>query len=518
MEHSDDAAALVGSRVTISRRGLLAGGAGLAGAALLASACGSSPSSAGHDLGAVEHVVFLMQENRSFDHYFGSYCGVRDFDDRPAGGLGNFSQQWPAARGGASTLLPFNLSSAAAQLCPGNSAVPIHDWAPQHQSYAGGTNAQFVSVHSEAANDGPRQGPLVMGYFTRKQLEFYYALADAYTICDNYFCSVLGPTMPNRLYSMSGTIDPSGAQGGPVVETPGFAEAAAAVGSVSWTTMPEVLSDKGVPWKIYQSPGTSVGSALKANLAIGFNVMLFFSQALKDPNSSLYKNAFLPSWPDEFSADVRAGTLPSVSWILRPIAHSEHPNSSPLSGQWFTSQVIRALQSNPKVWEKSVLFINYDENGGFFDHVVPPTPPAGTPGEFVTKPGIAEEGNPVGLGFRVPMTVVSPFSAGGWVDSTRYDHTSTLRFLEERFGVTAPNLSAWRRQSVGDLTAALGFSKPDDGRPTLPATALDSAAGCPSTTNLGPFLAPPETLRPPAVQGMPTQEPGLAKRRGGSPQ
>jgi len=503
---------------TLTRRSLLAGGVGLAGAALLDTACGSSSSSAapGHDLGAVEHVVFLMQENRSFDHYFGTYRGVRGYDDHPASGLGNFSQAWPGSPNGASTLLPFNLSSAAAQLCSGNSSVPIHDWAPQHQSFADGTNSQFVAVHSEAANDGPKQAPMVMGYFTRKQLEFYYALADAYTICDNYFCSVQGPTMPNRLYFMSGSIGPTGAQGGPIVETPGFAEAADALGSVSWTTMPEVLQDKGVPWKIYQSPGTSVGSSIKANLAIAFNVMLYFSQVLKNPNSALYKNAFLPSWPDEFTADVKAGTLPSVSWILPPIAYSEHPNGSPLSGQWFTSQIIKTLQSNPKVWAKTVVFLNYDENGGFFDHVAPPTPPPGTPGEFITKAGIAETGDPIGLGFRVPMIVVSPFSAGGWVDSTRYDHTSALRFLETRFDVTAPNLTAWRRQTVGDLTTALGFTKPSTGA-GLPAaaadTALDTSAGCPTVTNLAPFLAPPETLQPPATQTMPAQEPGSAKRR-----
>jgi phospholipase C len=501
-----------GGRRAISRRSFLAAGAGLAGAALLDSACGSSSSSssAGHDLGAVDHVVFLMQENRSFDHYFGSYRGVRGFDDRPANGLGNFAQPWPA--GPDSTLLPFNLSNAAAQLCSGNASVPIHDWTPQHASRANGTNDEFVSVHSESANDGKTQGPMVMGYFTRKQLEFYYALADTYTICDNYFCSVLGPTMPNRLYFMSGFLDPAGTHGGPILETPGFSEAAKAVGSVSWDTMPEVLQDKGVSWKIYQPPGTSVGSSIGSSLAIGFNVMLYFSQAVKNPKSALYQNAFLPSWPDQLAADVKSGTLPAVSWILPPVAYSEHPNGSPLSGQWFTSQILQTLQSNPKVWEKTVVILNYDENGGFFDHVVPPTPPAGTPGEFITAAG-TENGTPVGLGFRVPMMVISPFSAGGWVDSTRYDHTSALRLLETRFDVTAPNLTAWRRQTVGDLTAALGFSSPNDRRPSLPATALDAANGCPTTANLGPFLAPPEALHVPAVQAMPSQEPGTAKRR-----
>jgi phospholipase C len=499
---------------TLSRRSLLAGGVGLATAAMLDSACGSSSSqAAGHDLGAVEHVVFLMQENRSFDHYFGTLRGVRGFDDRPSSGPGNFAQKWPGSTTGASTLLPFNLSSAAAQLCSGNSSVPTHDWAPQHSSRANGSNDDFVSVHAESRYDGALQAPMVMGYFTRQQLEFYYSLADNYTVCDNYFCSALGPTMPNRLYFMSASLDPSGEHGGPVLETPDLAEAGKAVGSASWTTMPEVLQDKGVSWKIYQPPGTSVGSGIKASLAIGFNVMLYFSQMLAKPNSTLYKNAFLPSWPDEFAADVKSSTLPAVSWILPPIAYSEHPNGSPLSGQWFTSQVIQMLQSNPEVWSKTVLFINYDENGGFFDHVVPPGPPAGTKGEFIGAPGIAETGDPIGLGFRVPMMVVSPFSAGGWVDSTRYDHTSALRFLETRFGVEVPNLTAWRRNTVGDLTAAVGFSSVDGKRPTLPATALDNTAGCPTATDIVPFLTPPEKLSPPVTQTMPSQEPGSAKRR-----
>jgi phospholipase C len=111
------------------------------------------------------------------------------------------------------------------------------------------------------------------------------------------------------------------------------------------------------------------------------------------------------------------------------------------------------------------------------------------------------------------MLVVSPFSAGGWVDSTPLDHTSTLRFLEERFDVKAPNLTAWRRRVVGDLTSTLGFSSPNDSRPSLPATPLDLPGACPTPTNLGVYLSPPEPMILPLVQRMPRQEPGVAKRR-----
>jgi phospholipase C len=148
----------------VSRRRFLAGGIGLAGASLIEAAGTTTAGAAkvkgaGSDLGAVEHVVFLMQENRSFDHYFGTYRGVNGFDARSD----DFEQAWPVGRNGATTLLPFNLATTTAQLCSGNDAIPTHDWAPQHESMGDGTNANFVSVHSESANDGIVNGPIVMG-------------------------------------------------------------------------------------------------------------------------------------------------------------------------------------------------------------------------------------------------------------------------------------------------------------------------------------------------------------------
>ncbi len=507
----------------ISRRAVLAGGAGLVGAGLLGAACGSSSSTssspstaaAGSDLGAVEHVVFLMQENRSFDHYFGTYPGVAGFDDHPKGKLGNFAQAWPG--GTSDPLLPYNLASATAQLCAGNSDIPIHDWAPQHQSWKRGTNAAFVSTHAEAQYDGAANAPLVMGYFTRQQLGFYYELASRYTICDHYFCSVIGPTMPNRIMFMSGMLDPTGAHGGPVLETPGFDNSKEAVASVQWDTIPEVLEDKGVSWKIYQQPGTSAGPTQDTALASGFNVMLFFKQYVNNPKSALYQKAFLPSWPDDFEQDVKTGALPAVSWLLPPLGYSEHPNSSPAAGQYFVHQALSALMANAELWSKTVVVLCYDENGGFFDHVLAPTAPAGTVGEYVTaSPQPADAAGiagPIGLGFRVPAMVISPFSAGGYVDSTVFDHISCAKLLEQRFGIVAPNVSEWRRKTVGDLTSTLGFSKPDDTVPSLPTTPLDLPAGCPTLTDAGPFLSPPEPINVPATGSMPTQEPGTARRR-----
>jgi phospholipase C len=285
--------------------------------------------------------------------------------------------------------------------------------------------------------------------------------------------------------------------------------------------MPEALSDHGVSWKVYQTPGTSVGPQIKLALADGFNVLLYFKQYVSHPHTDLYQRAFFPSWPNDFMNDIRSGTLPRVSWVLPPIAYSEHPNSSPAAGQWMTSQVLAALTQNPEVWSKTVLFVNYDENGGFFDHVVPPTPSTGEPGEVVPVPQAMVQGSgiggPIGLGFRVPMLVLSPWSRGGWVDSGTYDHTSTLRFLEKRWGVPIPNLTSWRRKTVGDLTSTLGFGKPTNTSvPALPATSLANlGSACPTTTNIGAFLSPPipVTVPNPGNQQLPPQEPGAAHRR-----
>ena len=354
-----------------------------------------------------------------------------------------------------------------------------------------------------------------MGYFTRSDLAFYYALADAFTICDNYYCSVIGPTMPNRLYYMSGTLDPTGSHGGPVLTTPSLSQSLQAVASVNWPTMPEQLSAHNVSWKVYQPPGTAV-PVTALSLGAGFNALLYFKQ-YQQPGSDLYNRAFLPSWPNDFIADVRQGTLPQVSWLLPPVVDSEHPSAVPDLGQSFVSQVLSTLVSNPDVWSKTVLFVTYDENGGFFDHVAPPTPPTGTAGEYLTvSPLPAAAGGvtgPVGLGFRVPTLVVSPFSRGGYVNSDTFDHTSMLRFLETRFGVSVPNLSSWRRNAVGDLTSTLSFGSKDTSVPSLPAVPDNAPAACPNAQSLASLLAPAPALAIPTNQTMPSQESGSARRR-----
>jgi phospholipase C len=398
----------------------------------------------------IQHVVILIQENRSFDHYFGTLRGVRGFAD--PGGL--FGQPSGTLCGG--TLYPFRLDTDPSKNGECTNDI-THSWGPQHRSWDGGAMDRFVLEHMA---DDPNNGYLTMGYYQREDLPFYYALADAFTICDGFHCSVIGPTDPNRLYAMTATLDPDGKGGGPHLETL-VGNRASKFFTYTWPTYPEQLEARGISWKVYGNEDGNYGD----------NVLSYFNAYTK-PN--LAAKAFTPRYPETFEADVAAGTLPQVSWILAHLVDTEHPPAPVSWGEDVTHQVVSTLTSNPDVWRKTALFVTYDENGGFFDHVAPPTAPAGTPGEYLTVdplPSVAQGiRGPIGLGFRVPLLVVSPFSRGGFVSSDTFDLTSTLLFCEKRFGAEVPNLSAWRRSTVGDLTSAFNFAAPDASVPSLPAT------------------------------------------------
>jgi len=471
---------------------------------------------AGSDLGAVEHVIFLMMENRSFDHYYGTYRGVRGFDDHKKANLGAFSQAFPpnTTRAPIGRLLPFHLDTTDSDLASCTFDL-THAWGPQHQCRNDGRMDSFVAVHTAANNEGADQGVLTMGYYTRSDLPYYYALADAFTIGDGYHCSVMGPTHPNRMMQISGTIDPDGTRGGPLIITDPLPSA---LFSVSWDTMPEVLEDAGVTWKYYNPNGPLYTIETMKKIGITIDGTLPFFSQYEDPNSALYQKAFLPTFRD-FVDDVAHGTLPNVSWISTPVGYDEHPPAPSFLGEWFTDQVLSTLVANPEVWSKTVIFHMYDENDGFFDHVAPPVAPPGTDGEHLTVdplPGAAQGiAGPIGLGFRVPLLVISPFSRGGYVCSETFDHTSQLRFLEERFGVKAPNISRWRRRTVGDLTATLHMKTAMTSVPRLPPTTDDpsyvAAKGCSENDLLE--IADNQPAYPLApTQSMPSQEPGAARR------
>jgi phospholipase C len=447
----------------------------------------------GSDLEAVEHIVFLMLENRSYDHYFGAYPRGRGFADHPKHSLDHFAQNYP---GGSEVipkhrLLPFHLT--------GHDGLEstddlTHDWGPMHECWNHGKMNRWVEVHTSPQHEGPK-GAMTMGYYRRAQLPFHWALADHFTLGDAYHCSLLGPTHPNRLMANSGTIDPSGKHGGPVVQTNSTSDA---LWNCTWTTMQEVLEDKGVSWKVYTPSNVGVKGKYaqlskyltwmpsfydpieEPGVGATDDVLRYF-KAFRKPGTPLFEKAFKQTFPNDFAADVKSGKFPHVSWIIPPLGFDEHPSASPLNGQWFVSMVLDELTSNPKVWSKTALFIMYDENDGWFDHVKPPTAPKGTKGEYLTtnsfpvgepKHDIGGFEGPLGLGVRVPLLVVSPFSRGGHIANGLFDHTSQLKLIAKRFDVEVPNVSEWRRKKVGDLTSTLFKSKKDTKVPKLPGTKI----------------------------------------------
>ncbi|MCX4165960.1 MULTISPECIES: phosphocholine-specific phospholipase C [Paraburkholderia] len=462
----------------------------------------------------VEHIIVLMQENRSFDHYFGTLRGVRGFGDTRAINLPTGQPVWNqplTADGAAGTVLPFhptapNLGLQFLQDLP-------HDWSSTHAAWNGGRYDQWV----------PSKGTTTMAYLTRDDMPFHYSLADAFTICDSYHCSLLGPTDPNRYYMWTGWVGNDGSGGGPVIDNSEL--------GYGWTTFPEVLQNAGITWKIYQDQGTGLNAQGSWGWTndpyignYGDNSLLYFNQYRNaQPGNPLYDRARTGTnvsaggtFFDILRQDVQNNTLPQVSWIVAPEAYSEHPNWPVNYGAWYIDQVLQVLTSNPDLWSKTVLLINYDENDGFFDHVPPPFAPNGTNGlSTVDTSNENFAGNssyaagPYGMGPRVPLIAVSPWSKGGWVCSELFDHTSVIRFIEARFGkqynIPESNITPWRRAVSGDLTSAFNFINPNDAFPSLPSTA---------------GYVPPDQLRhpdyvpvPPAQQSVPTQEAGVRPLR-----
>jgi phospholipase C len=436
----------------LTRRRLLRGAAGIAGAAAaqallprnLARVLAQEPPRHA-SLKDIKHVVLLMQENRSFDHYFGTMPGVRGFSDPHAMKLYSTKRPvfyQPDSENPKGYVLPFHLDTRAtsAQKIPSTN----HSWAVQHEAWNHGDMNRWLPAHRKA--DGVN-GPYCMGYHTRADIPFQFALAESFTLCDEYCCSVMGPTWPNRMHWMTGTIDAEGEGGGPITTN------VAPPGGFTWKTYPERLEEAGISWKVYQQEDN-----YGCNMLENFKV---FQQAGRE--SGLYKRGMLRGQEGTFEYDAINDKLPVVSWIIPTSFQSEHPDYMPADGAAFVASKIDAIAANPDVWAKTLFILDYDENDGIFDHVAPPVPPRGTAHEFV-------DGLPIGGGFRVPCILVSPWTTGGWVCSDVFDHTSVLMFLEKFTGVHEPNISAWRRQTFGDMTSALRFGKVDKSPPALPDT------------------------------------------------
>jgi phospholipase C len=464
----------------------------------------------------VEHIVILMQENRSFDHYFGTLQGVRGFSDPRAVKLSSGKSVWhqPDPNNPDGFVLPFRPN--AANLGLKFLEDTPHDWDSTHDAWNGGAYDRWV----------PNKGTSSMVYFTREDIPFHYALADAFTVCDAYHCSLLGPTDPNRYHMWTGWVGNDGSGEGPVIDN---AEA-----GYDWSTYPELLEKAGISWKIYQDIGEGLDAAHFWGWTgdapyignYGDNSLLYFHQYQNAPDGSplaqkartgtnIAKSGTLF---DIFRQDVLNNQLPQVSWIVAPESYTEHGNWPPNFGAWYVSQMLDALTANPEVWSRTVFLYMFDENDGFFDHMVPPTPPrARTEGistvdtvnelftGSATYPASDFTPGPYGLGVRVPMIVISPWSKGGWVNSEVFDHTSLIRFLEQRFGVTEPNITPWRRAVAGDLTSAFDFDSPNKSVVHLPST----AAYEPPNQNRYPDFVPPV----PADQELPGQEPGTRPAR-----
>ncbi|MFF0205620.1 phosphocholine-specific phospholipase C [Streptomyces sp. NPDC005017] len=492
------------------RRFLQVAGATTAFTALSSSIERAAALPANHRCGTiedVEHIVVLMQENRSFDHYFGKLRGVRGFGDPHPVRLDNGKSVWHQSDG-TREVLPFHpeADDLGMQFLEG---LP-HGWTDGQQAYNGGDYDKWL----------PAKGTTTMAYLTREDIPFHYALADAFTVCDAYHCSFIGSTDPNRYYMWSGHTGNDGKGGGPVLGNDEL--------GYDWTTYPERLEAAGVSWKVYQDIGDGldaagswgwISDAYRGNY--GDNSLLYFNKYRNaQPGDPWYDKARTGTdvkngdgYFDRLRADVQAGELPQISWIAAPEAFSEHSNWPSNYGAWYIAQVLDALTSNPAVWAKTALFITYDENDGFFDHMLPPLPPRNAAQGRSTAdvsldlyPGDSRRpAGPYGLGPRVPMLVVSPWSKGGFVCSETLDHTSVIRFMERRFGVGEPNISPWRRAVCGDLTSAFDFSRKD----SRPAPLPDTEAYEPQDRERHPDYRPV----PPADPSLPRQEPGSRPAR-----
>jgi phospholipase C len=476
---------------TLPRREFLKKSAQMLGAATALSALPAviqralaiAPNNATGTIQDIEHVVILMQENRSFDHYFGTLRGVRGFGDRFPVPLDSGKPVWFQSNG-ATEIPPFRLNSET------TNALLVHDTPHNYPDAQAAWNQGKFGYWPQFKTNAS------MGYYQRDDIPFQYALADAFTICDAYHCSLTTCTDPNRIVFFSGSnTDPAvRAQGinctdqdaevtnvrcfvGGAQPAPGYTFQGS---SLTWPTLPELLEAAGVSWRIYQDPNDNWDGLMHGALAFES-----FRNATSQSGSPLYEKGMSPWSLDDLRNDVLNGTLPAVSWILPNPSESEHPaaSSSPARAGDFTAQVLEALTASTVSWSKTAFFLTFDENDGFFDHVPPPAVPSynadGTlagastlplEGEYFSDPRrayqLAEDTitgtlRPWGLGARVPMYVISPWSKGGWVNSQVFDHTSMGMFLEKRFGISVDSISPWRRAVCGDLTTAFDFTSPN---------------------------------------------------------
>lgn len=457
----------------------LAGGASIAATypSLIERAFAISPDRRTGTLHDVDHIIVHMQENRSFDHYFGMLRGVRGFGDprplRLPGGRTVWAQ--PSTEHSDGFVLPYHGNSKTSRSFYVDGAEQSHQenlWIFNRGRYDRWGHTRELKQR--------------MLHYDASDLPFYYALAEAFTVCDAYHCSTMTQTYPNRLHLFTGCNGGGTVGGDPEMSNYGEDETPSAdmredkklrENAYNWTTYAERLEAAGVSWKVYQEYDN-----------FGDNLLSVFP-AFRPcaPGSPLYRRG--RAWVSEhkdgpdrtrsdgeqlvaaFRDDIANRRLPQISWIVTAAALSEHPKAEPSTGEHVTAELIKALVDHPEVFSRTLLILNFDEAGGFFDHVPPPVPPVGNYRGHSTIPLDGESkdyrggasvkvggANPIGLGIRTPTLLISPWSRGGFVCSQLFDHTSVIRLMEKRFGVREPNISQWRRSVTGDLTAAFDFS------------------------------------------------------------
>lgn len=445
----------------------------------------------------VEHVIIFMQENRAFDHYYGSLKGVRGFNDRAHAGIqatkrGIFYQ--PTDKKDLTKYkLPWHVvSQRTSATCMD---APEMGFEADIKMWNGGK--------MDSWNTAREQG-MGMAYFNRDDLPYYYQLADEFTIGDQYYQSTFTATNPNRLFLFSGSNGRSANQTTNAtipldddVPQEGF----------NWETLGEILERKGVSWKVYQELDNFNDNA--------FEWFKNYREADKDSPLRIKGTSHVHDLASAFAKDMDENKLPQVSIFVAQTVLSEHSNNHPAAGEDLTARLLVELKKRPEYFKKSAFILNYDEGGQYFDHHWTPNPPRSqeeglstvyVEDEIVTDRDNVKGRAPIGTGFRVPLIIVSPWTRGGHVVSEVFDHTSVLQFLEIRFDIKVKVISDWRRAIAGNLLSAFDFDNPDYTFPDLPDTNSyvdDSIYQCDR-------LPKPQI---PIEQTVPTQENGVKPSR-----
>ena len=426
----------------------------------------------------IKHVVLFMQENRAFDHYFGTMAGVRGFKDpnvHISKNTGKSVFHQPVDKSilfggpplGVNELKPFYLNHKGGDWHERTQCMlaGTNKWEPNHLAWHDGSMDKWALKNS----------PYSVGYFKQEDLPVQFTLADNFVVGDAYHEGIISGTNPNRAIWLTGTMNPNGDPrevGGPFVENSnaphcGKSDRGDPINCMPlrWKTVPEYLDEAGISWQVYQDNNSYVD-----------NPLIFWKQYQNIPkNSSLSEHALRLLGLEKFLDDARNGNLPEVSYVVAHQYLTEHPPFTLQDGAWMQRQVADALMHG-KDWDSTVLIVSYDETGGWADHVMAPHAPKGTNREWMVDPFDSSLGEqPVGPGFRVPFYIVSPFTRRGGVFTEVSSHESQILFLEEWAKAHGKpfhtkDMNPWRRKYLSNLVNAFDFSNPDYSVPSLPGT------------------------------------------------